>query len=244
VKRAAVLLIGTVWLSAGGCSSRQSQTPADSTRDVLFSGTLQELVPYNDGDELVFLLLGAGSLDGVYVQRVAVPHPGEITVTLTRENLAIGQISLHSDGTTLFVTREETAGNGVALQYDDPLPYISVPLRTGITEASSAVALRRLTTGETLARGHIEQRLNVLSAPATPPRILFEVRNERHLTLGDRSTIGRTTSWLQPGLGTVLSETLSETGTVTRQQLLCAIIAGQQIGDCDAAKQTRPRADE
>jgi len=197
-------------------------------------------MPYHDGDELVFRLLGADVLDGLFVQRVSIPRPGEITVTLMRENLAIGQIYLRSDGVTLFVIREETTANGVVLQYDEPMPYISVPLRSGVAEASSPITLRSLSTGETLARGHIEQRLTILPAPAAPPRLLFEVQNERRLTLGDRTTIGHMRTLLQPGLGAVLSEAVSESGTVTRQQLVCAFIAGKQIGNCEPAKRPTP----
>jgi len=192
-------------------------------------------MPHHDGDELTFRLAGAGPLDGFYIQRVSVAGSGDITVTLTKDNLAIGHVSLRSDGTTLFVLREEMPGKGVALVYDTPLPYVSVPLRGGVTEVNTSLTVQRASSGETVATGKIEQRVAVTAAPTTPPALRFELRTERRISFGDQSTLGRSVTWLQPGIGAVVSESASDNGAITRQELVCAFIDGKQIGDCNAA---------
>jgi hypothetical protein len=232
--RARLLLVAA--FAACGCAvpSADVSGPSNaSTSDsaVLFAGPLQELVPHHDGDEYMYRVRAAGFPDSIVVQRVTVPRPGEIVVTLTKDNLALTQSYLRADAASLALVREELATNGISLTYEEPLPYVAVPLLQGTTESHSPVVLRRLATGEILAKGSAEQRLTIERAPATPPLVLFALISDRRVTFGDRTIVAHTTTWMSPGVGPMLAEVVSG-GMPSRQELLCAFIEGKQIGTC------------
>ena len=118
------------------------------------------------------------------------------------------------------------------LVYAQPLPYLGVPLRSGVVESTSPVTLQRLSNGEVLAQGRAEQRLSVTRAPSQVGAEVIEIRTERRLQLADKTMVVRTGTWLKPGVGALLSEGTSPDGPITRQELICATIAGRQVGTC------------
>lgn len=226
--------VAVVCLALAACAARTSE-PAGSG-EVLFAGSLQELLPHHDGDEFVYRISGTGVPDAIVVQRiVAAGNGGKVVATIGKQEpsgTVMVASDLRDDGSTLWVEREEMRAMDLVLLYAEPLPYLNVPLRAGVTESGSAVTLQRLSTGEVVAKGRSLQRISVTRAPAEAGPDVLAVGVERNLDLGDSKMQTRSGTWLKPGIGAVLSESTSEGGPITRQQLVCARIEGKEIGTC------------
>jgi hypothetical protein len=238
VSRAAPASCVLFCLALAACAAQQASAPPPGG-EVLFDGTLQELLPHHDGDEFVYRISGDGTPDTLVVQRISAPGDGgTVFATLGKQGPGEGVVvasELRDDGTTLWVVREEMRAMDLALLYAQPLPYLKVPLRTGVTESRSPVTLQRLSTGEVVAKGQALQRVSVTRAPAEAGPEVLAIGVERHLDIGDKTVQTRSGSWLKPGIGTVLSQNASEAGPITRQQLVCARIQGKEIGNCTPA---------
>lgn len=218
------------------CGCAATQHSAAGGADVLFSGSLQELVPIHDGDEFVYRVSGSGDQDGRYVQRISAPGSGQnIMATLGKEGAEQVAVAtfLRSDGTSLVIVREELRAMDLVIVYDRPLPYVSVPVRSGVSEASTTVSLNRLSTNETIATGQAQQTLTITRGPAGAGPDIIALRTERRVQLADRVMQAQTGTWLKPGIGALVSEGRSDNGPITHQQLLCATIDGNRIGSCD-----------
>jgi hypothetical protein len=213
-----------------GCTARKG---AETATDVLFDGTLAELVPHHDGDEFIFRYSGGGTDNGFYVQNVSVSGGGrEIETSLSANGTLLSRTTFLAQGSTLAITREEFRTADLVLVYGEPMPAFSVPLRSGMTHTRTPVTLQRLSSGETLAEGEAVQRITVSRGPVETGLDTYALLTERRLQLGTRLMQMRSASLLKPGLGAVMSEGSADGGPVSRQELVCATIAGRRIGTC------------
>jgi hypothetical protein len=236
--RAADLGLALASLLFAGCAAH-APPAADARGEVLYDGTLQELVPHHDGDEFVYRISGTAAPDLIFVQRVSAPADGgDVLVTLSqdgRDDAIAVATNLRDDGHTLWIVREELRQMDLVLVYTEPLPYLAVPVRAGVTETSSAVTLKRLSTGEVLGEGRAHQRLTIARGPAARGPDVIALGMERRLEMGNRTMNVKIGTWLKPGVGAIISEGANEGSPITRQELVCATVAGRRIGDCPHA---------
>jgi hypothetical protein len=224
-----------LWLLCAGCalspgakSSRGEQT--------LFAGSLQELAPHHPGDRFLYRITGAGEHDGVYVEQLsATSEVNEIVAILTRaqDSSPVVTTRLRNSGKAIAIVSEELSGlQDVGFAYAQPIPYLEVPLRTGVRKAASPVTMWRLSDGRGLADGQVEQTMTASRPAGDETSGDLQVHTERDLQFPGMAIYKRETAWFRPGIGEVRSESSTNGGPPVYQELICARIDGKQIGDC------------
>jgi hypothetical protein len=124
---------------------------------------------------------------------------------------------------------------GLAFAYDPPLPMLSAPLHSGVRRFSTAVRMTRLSDGQTMATGEIEDVTWVVRVAGADPE-QFEIHRVRTMTMGSRTTPpGTLLTRVQPGVGAISSEESVEGEPPARTKQICAIIGGRQVGTCPSA---------
>jgi len=213
--------------------------------------SLDTLVPHGDRDHFVYtwerFVDGMRVASGTQVEHItALPAAGEFEVTLSEDGLASGRVHIRSNGKAMVVVSEDDLSTGVRITYQPPLPYVEVPLYSGrrqsvvnanITALDSdrVVGVLKVTQDQEFTQAApIQSGLGGDTAP-------IAIRTTRTLEGGgDTIQIG-TQTVLVLGLGEVRSEATSQTAPQLRRQLVCAIIGGKAIGNC---QKLRWRAEE
>jgi len=206
------------------------------TEQTLFRGTLEELAPHRPGDRFVYRVTGTGDRDGIYVEELSATGKAnefDVTLHLAQNDSPTLITRLRNHGDSMAIVSEElSTERDLGFAYESSIPYLSVPVRTGVQEASSAATLWRLSDGRGIADGHVKQTTTVPRPTKETAGGEIEIRRERNLEFPGFSIHLRETSWLRPGLGEVRSESSTNGGPPIYQELLCAWIDGKQIGDC------------
>lgn len=229
-----------VWLLCAGCTlSREGKL--SSGEPTLFAGSLQEIAPHHPGDRFLYRITGAGEHDGVYVEQLS---------ATSEANEIIATLSLAQDGPPVIITRLRNSGKAIAIvseelsalqdvgfAYAQPIPYLEVPLRTGVRKATSPATMWRLSDGRGLADGQVVQTMSASRPTGDATSGDLEVRRERDLKFPGMAIYERETAWFRPGVGEVRSETSTNGGPPVYQELICARIDGKQIGDCGSFKE-------
>ena len=216
--------------AAVGCAVRQP-SPVAAGQD-LFTGDLQEIAPYHDGDEWVRRVSGGTPLDGVLIERISELAPdGTFTSVTTRDGKALSRMHLRSDGTSVALESDEIELVGMRFVYDPPLPVVGVPLRTGELKFEGRVHLFRM-DGKPIADGSVEST-RILAPAAPESQADFTLQQEIRMQMGPQRMVDRTTSWLRRGVGSVHTESVLN-GKPTRSDLVCATIAGRKTGACES----------
>ncbi|HVN83410.1 MAG TPA: hypothetical protein VMW17_01055 [Candidatus Binatia bacterium] len=202
--------------------------------EVLFGGTLQELVPHHHGDHFVYRVAGKHGNNPLQVEHLSqLDAAGEFILDLTVDGVPAGRQHLRDDGTSVLLISEGWMQQGVIVSYDPPLPGLAVPLTTATRRATAAVTMQDGRNGKVVARGRVEQT-STASRPAGDDTGVFAVRTVRAIQLTNSATRLAATTWIKPGIGEVRSDGVVDGGPRIRRELLCAIVDGTRMGDkCD-----------
>lgn len=223
------------FLAIGGCGMRQP------TGEVLAT-SLAEIVPHHDRDHFVFIV-ERPTPEGFRPSSLQVEHISklerstEYEVALSEDGMATGKVLIRDDGKTLWLVSEEDYTRGLKLSYEPPLPYLSVPLRSGESTVTTSADLRQLGTNQ--AAGRLQVTQTTRTAPA-PPGQWFAGTYSRAVQLVTERTLHSpegpvqltNTTILVPGIGEVRSEGSAAGSPVMRRQLACAIVGNRSVGDC------------
>lgn len=211
-------------------------------KPALLATSLDTLIPHADRDHFVFrwerVIDGTAVASGIQVEHVsATPTAGEFEVTLSEDGLASGRVRLRSDGKSMVVLAEDDLSRGVRTTYQPPLPYLDVPLLAGQRKAvvnanittlddEQVVGVLKVTQDQEIAATDVIQ--SSLGLHQNP----ISVRTTRILEGGGESLQISQQLVLVPGLGELRSEASAAQTPALRRELVCAIISGKAIGNC------------
>lgn len=228
--RAATLII---CITLAACSAQQSAAPP-APDEVLFTGTLQELTPHHSGDHFIYRATTNDRASSLQVEHIsALDAPGEFTVSTTEDGSAISKLHMRIVDSEALLLSEGLERDGMVLVYEPPLHSFTVPLTTSTQHTTSPVTLMRVSDGKVVAHGEIEQTVAARRAAADADGA-FVIYTDRMLQLPNRAWHLSAKTWIKPGIGEVRSEGAINGADVIRRSLLCAIVAGQRVGEhCD-----------
>ncbi len=238
---ASYALLGLAFLLLQGCGL--------VGRSVELAASLDNLVPHGDRDHFVFrwerMIEGTRISSGIQVEHVAaLAAPGEFEVTLSEDGLASGRVRIRSDGKQMVVLSEDDMSRGIRITYQPPLPYIEVPLFTGqrqstvsgnvtALEDDHALGVLKVTQSQAFeAAAPLQSALGSFTTPVA-------LRTTRTVEGGGDTIQISNQIVLAPGLGEVRSEATAPQSPLLRRELICAIIGGRAVGDCQQLKQRR-----
>jgi len=95
------------------------------------------------------------------------------------------------------------------------------------------VKLLRLPEATVYAVGEIEQTAVVERGERFEQDGELLVRMKRRMVLPDREVVSRTINWIVPGRGWVKSRLKIGEDPEERRDLLCALVDGKVVGDCE-----------
>jgi hypothetical protein len=221
-----------VWLLAG-CAAWHVREAIP-----LYTGSLQEIAPFHDGDHYVYRATRAGEDWAVQVEHVkALDKPGEFLINLTENGSLIAQMHVRESATAASIVSVVYPEQDAGFLFTQPLPVVEVPLRREVLRSDSTVTVWRLSDGKTLDRGDAYQ--TVTSEPATAERAdvspaEFELQTERTLHFRAGALHSHATAWVARGIGEVRSDDVVQGVPALHRELVCAIVGGRRIGDCGA----------
>jgi len=221
-------------LALQGCAAIGKSAPLATSLDAL--------IPHGDRDHFVFrwerVIDGTPVASGIQVEHVsASAAPGEFDVTLSEDGFASGRVRLRSDGTSMVVLGEDDLSRGVRTTYQPPLPYLDVPLLAGTRQAVVNANISTLDGDEALGVLKVTQNQEIAAAEGIQTSLgmhpnPISVRTTRTLEGGgDKLQISQQVL-LIPGLGELRSESTAADAPALRRELVCAIIGGKAIGNC------------
>lgn len=218
-------------------------------RSVELAASLDNLVPHGDRDHFVFrwerMIEGNRISSGIQVEHVAVlGAPGEFEVTLSEDGLASGRVRIRSDGKRMVVLSEDDMSRGIRITYQPPLPYIEVPLFSGQRQSTVSANVTALEDDHALGVLKVTQSQAFEAAPPVQSALgsfttPVSLRTTRTVEGGGDTIQINNQIVLAPGLGEVRSEASAPQSPLLRRELICAIIGGKTVGDCQQLKQRR-----
>lgn len=209
----------------GGCGARMGATPESASGAVLYSDSIERLVPLHAGDW--FIYRAEGDAGGEYYERVtlsAADRPNELVMTLSTGDTVRSRVRLRLDAEAVRVVSETDVGNDIGAVYATPLPLHRCPVREQ-ARATSAVELIRASDGTVLDSGEVELTVSSARDPASGDIVS---RIDRQLTLPGGVVPATQVLWLRPGVGKIGAQSLGG----ARRELVCARIGGTSIGAC------------
>jgi hypothetical protein len=237
------ILCAFLTLSAFGCSLLTR-----ARQPVPLATSLQEIVPHADRDHFVYVWqrLDGGRVvgSGIQVEHVTAVGNGEFEVLLSEEGIAVGRTRLRDTGGALLLVSEDDLTQGVRLAYDPPLTQLVVPLFAGQRPTSASVTITRLADGQVIGVFPVDQVITVkpgaaIQSPLGTFAHSVVVQEVRTLHIPERSAELTTTTVLVPGIGEISSVGSASGAPPLRRQLVCAIIGGRRVGNCEHLIQRR-----
>jgi hypothetical protein len=238
--RSSIVLASVLAVLAAGCASKK---PADAQRSaphptagVLFDGTIQDLLPLHAGDRFVYRTSDPSGEEQLLTTRVAATEkPNEFVATVSKGDLVLTQMHLRDDGRRLTTLAELAPPRNAILVYGDPLPIATVPLLAEEQRFESSVKLMRLSDGQLIAEGKVEQSMSARLASEPEAKGQLVIRYERAMTLPSGTMRSVSEMWIEPGVGEMRSETTIAGAPSQHRELVCAVIAGKRVGECPSS---------
>jgi hypothetical protein len=112
---------------------------------------------------------------------------------------------------------------------------LAAPLRRTVPPVTAAITVTRLSDGEVIGHGRVEQTTRVEPVVPDERGVQFGIHMERTTTLPKRPWRFRVTTFVAPGVGEIWSEGRADDGPAFRRDILCATIGGRRVGECPPA---------
>lgn len=234
-RRIASLLLTALGLSLllPACAALR-RSDASRAQQPLFVGTLQELIPHAPGDRFFYTATGGAGGDRKLTGAVmSSERADEVLFTIFQGRLVLNQTRMRDDGKTLSLVGEVGPQQNIGVSYEEPLPIVETPLYPGTYTFRTAVKMLRLPQATVFAVGEIEQIAVVERGERFDRDGEILVRLKRRMILPDREVVSRTLNWIVPGRGWVKSRLTIGEGPEERRDLLCAVVDGILVGDCE-----------
>ena len=228
--------LATLFFSA--CSA--SKHPGD----VLVTN-VADLVPHSDSDHFVYASErdeGGKTLERtLMVEHVSTSEtPGEFQVTESANGVQTGDTRWIADEHGIALLSEEVEGLGVRLQYDPPLLFFPQPLLAGEHRAAATGSATSLEDGQPLGLFHasVVVKSNTIRSShplASGKTVAFEVT--RSIEGPNGALVIHVDSVNAEGVGEIESiAALEGFPFVIRRSLVCGLIKGHPVGQCDMLK--------
>jgi hypothetical protein len=213
-------------LFLAACSARQG---GHGSGAVLFDGRVDQLLPLHAGDSFLYRASGGRRGERLAWSRVtAMEQAGDLVVSVTEGETAVSYTHLRLQADAVALVGELDVAGDLGIRYATPPPLVATPLRDGEQHVRSAIEVFRASDGLRLGDGAVDVTLSSSRDAGGD----FAVHVRRHLSLPDRDVTIDETRWLRPGVGEVRSEAGVNGVVVDRRELVCAVIAGKQVGTC------------
>ncbi len=207
--------------------------PPDLKDEVLFDGDVQQIAPLHDGDVFTVRVTGNKALaDGIYTQHVRCERATTCSITLRQADNEVSRNIIQIGDNARYMLSAELVQAGLRMTYETPLPSANIPLRSRRDPVDTAVRVSMLSNDqEVMARGAIKQLRWARRLPDTDGT-RFELHRISTVDLGANHTRTEEVSEVTLGIGTVRSTETADDGSTFTIELLCATVAGKQLGSC------------